>query len=791
MTARCGTPSVHATTEKRMNVKKMKPVNLHTVCVMIGDVSYEFSAELMKGYFGSASKENVRLLLLMGMPRHAGHFEADGEQEAVYHYNSIYDYAGLSGADAYVFSCGALSGFESENTYQEFLKRFKGKPYVILQETVNVPAPGTSCITVDNYSSFSQCIEHLIQVHGYREIAFVGGLKEHPDTRERLRAYRDTMEKYGLPVSDSMVVYGDFSEYSEGKVAWLLDHNPGLQAIAFCNDEMAKGGYRECAKRGLQVGKDLAITGFDNFSTSRSLVPPLTTISQNTFQMGVMAVQQVAALLDGQSVSCAKLTTRLHIRRSCGCQPETIQKLFLCSNGDGAKDTLAVIQNMAADLTSIYVYSELEKAETLINKLTDRIAALCASDTQANFDRMEYSDWLQAYCEENPGVPVLLSRRLNDYIMQIPAECINLPHMRKLYEVLSFTQGVFYAYKARVAELSLDEFRMQSWFIPELIRDLVGNDIEDDSVFYSVVERLHGIHLNNIYICLLPEPRPLHDSGHLHMPSKLLLAAYRSENTAKAYRLSQMPVIDAEHPFSSLPELKGTTHLMCFSIFSGDTQYGIFLCEVDITRCSLMHIIGLQLGILINFLDLKQKEKIVGSELENIRERNEILNFLSEYDSQCSILNRRGFIERAIRLNRENAGKHAICVFMDLDHLKEINDTFGHSQGDVALGIVSDILKQAVRNNDLVARIGGDEFVGMFVIDSPEYDELFRTRLKRSFDEHNIKSGLPYYVEASVGIAHFTCNQGLEISKIVNDADRYLYEAKKHKRPCALKTPPN
>ena len=54
---------------------------------------------------------------------------------------------------------------------------------------------------------------------------------------------------------------------------------------------------------------------------------------------------------------------------------------------------------------------------------------------------------------------------------------------------------------------------------------------------------------------------------------------------------------------------------------------------------------------------------------------------------------------------------------------------------------------------------------------------------------YNENSGLPYFVEASVGIAHFTCNQGLEISKIVNDADRYLYEAKRSKRPCAIKPP--
>ena len=769
-------------------MEKTRNTKHKMICVMIGDVSHDFSAELIKGYIDSADRESAQLLLMMGMPRHSGPTEQDRTQNAAqYHFNSIYDYAGLSGADAYVFSCGALSGFESENTYQEFLKRFQGSPYVILQENIAETPALASCITVDNYSSFCQCIEHLITVHGYRKIGFVGGLKEHPDTKERLAAYRATMEKHGLPVTDSMIVYGDYSEYSDSKVAWLLDHNPGLKAIACCNDEMAKGGYRECARRGLKVGRDIAITGFDNYTTGRFMIPPLTTISQNTYQMGAMAVKQVVALLHGEAVACTKLKTRLHIRRSCGCKPDTVSELFAGVIAGQKADLQGVVKRIADDLISRQPYHEHTCSEQLVNRLTGHWLELCLANPGEICDRMEFADWLQGYCESYPKSIAILAKRISDYVLQMPAECLGSPALRKLYDVMSFTQGYLYAFRARMSEQNLDDFRAQSWFIPELIRDLVSHDIEDGSVFKSVVERLHGIAINNIYICLLPEPRPLHDAGHLNMPEKLHLAAYRSGGETQAYPRSRMPEISTGQFMRDLPGLSGSTHMMCFSIFSGDVQYGIFMCETDISKSSLMHIIGLQLGILINFLELKQKERIVGNELENIRERNEILNFLSEYDSQCSILNRRGFIERAIRLNRENAGKHAMCVFMDLDHLKEINDTFGHSQGDVALVTVSDLLKQTVRNYDLVARIGGDEFIGMFLIDTPAYDKIFKSRLERAFTEYNQGSGLPYYIEASVGIAHFTCNQGLEISKIVSDADRYLYEEKKYKRKSALK----
>ena len=125
---------------------------------------------------------------------------------------------------------------------------------------------------------------------------------------------------------------------------------------------------------------------------------------------------------------------------------------------------------------------------------------------------------------------------------------------------MSFTQGFLFSYRARVSEQNLDDFRAQSWFIPELIRDLVGYDIENESVFSSVVERLHGIQIRQ----------------HLHLPAAGGAAAARfrpsvhahasccsrptkAARSAKAFRFSHMPVIDTEHSLRNLPELQGAT----------------------------------------------------------------------------------------------------------------------------------------------------------------------------------------------------------------------------------------
>lgn len=82
--------------------------------------------------------------------------------------------------------------------------------------------------------------------------------------------------------------------------------------------------------------------------------------------------------------------------------------------------------------------------------------------------------------------------------------------------------------------------------------------------------------------------------------------------------------------------------------------------------------------------------------VREVREKNEVLNFLSESDALTGSLNRRGFMEKAVQMNRENAGKEMLILFADLDHLKEINDSFGHIEGDFAIRRCAETLKSAV-----------------------------------------------------------------------------------------------
>lgn len=754
--------------------------------VLIGDVSFEFSSVLMSGISDAAMAANVQVLYFLGMQKHAGKMAKAGVGDGSINHNSVYDYAGLSGADAFIIACGSLSGFSGGGLDARFMQRFAGKPYVVLQERIEPVTPMQTYVVIDNYTSYSQCIEHLIVTHGYRRIGFVSGPRGHYDARARLSAYLDTMARHNLPVDDSMIVYGDFYEYVDTLVAELIDGCPGLEAIAFANDEMAKAGYRECARRGLVVGRDIAMTGFDNLSFCHTMDPPLTTVSQEAYRMGRLAVEKALKMVEGKQVRPVEMKTEFVPRQSCGCSRGSICFTPTDAVADQEAFVDHVFQCIEESYSSQFSHDEQEACLRSLRACLREVRPLVLASQDAQPEPEPLLRVCAAFAARSRQPLAALGQSLEDVIKRLLCSGYHSPLVGRLTSALFYMQQHLARLEKQALSAASSALQLQSWIAPELTRGLYGQD-SDEEVFRSVAERLAAAGFINVYICLLEEPQYFDNTGLASIPQRLLLAAYRNRQETKVYSRGTMPVIDSAHPFGVMPGFKDAGSMMGFSFFSGENQYGMLLCEAEVNKSALLHVIGLQLGMLLDFLALRRKEMAIAEELEDIREKNEILNFLSEYDLMCGLLNRRGFIERAIRLNRENIGKTAYCAFIDLDYLKQINDTYGHPEGDIALQTVSAVLQRCVTEYDLIGRIGGDEFVGMFITEEEGFQEHLVQCLKRESERYNQTSGKPYLVDISVGVARFTCQQGLEVSSIIAEADKYLYEAKRSRVTHALR----
>jgi len=184
--------------------------------------------------------------------------------------------------------------------------------------------------------------------------------------------------------------------------------------------------------------------------------------------------------------------------------------------------------------------------------------------------------------------------------------------------------------------------------------------------------------------------------------------------------------------------------------------------------------------------DVDEKAAHYIFQIQDITERKRAeaaLQSLSLIDELTGLYNRRGFLavteQHVAAIRRDN--KIPIVVYADLDGLKEINDSFGHHEGDRALAGAAEILKETFRSSDILARLGGDEFIALAAIAQDESAELLTRRLQEQFSVSNTLSGRPYDLSVSVGVAHFGDDDRYSIEELMAQADRAMYEDKRRK----------
>ncbi|MEU9620104.1 MULTISPECIES: LacI family DNA-binding transcriptional regulator [unclassified Streptomyces] len=179
-------------------------------------------------------------------------------------------------------------------------------------------------IVVANADGERELARHLIEDHGLRRLAFVGGEVDSPDAEARFLGFQQACRDAGLPVPDEPDLRASMMTQAEGARAAeaLLDREPEWpQGVLFANDQMAVGALRALERRGVRVPEDIAVTGFDGIPLSRIVRPSLTTVRQPIRQLGEQAVELLVQRLgdSGRDPVSLMLPVSLIHRASCGC----------------------------------------------------------------------------------------------------------------------------------------------------------------------------------------------------------------------------------------------------------------------------------------------------------------------------------------------------------------------------------------------------------------------------------------------------------------------------------------
>ena len=170
--------------------------------------------------------------------------------------------------------------------------------------------------------------EHLIQVHGFRQIFCLTGQRGNPEAEERLAGWRNALEDAGLDTSQYR--YGDFWLEAPRQLAGDIAAGavPRPQAVVCANDFMAIALCKELAARGIRVPEDIAVTGYDGGPNATLTEPSITTVDGKEFDVGSNVAVRLLEMIDGIQRPSVR-TQHISFGRSCGCRDKSAREYFL------------------------------------------------------------------------------------------------------------------------------------------------------------------------------------------------------------------------------------------------------------------------------------------------------------------------------------------------------------------------------------------------------------------------------------------------------------------------------
>jgi len=185
-----------------------------------------------------------------------------------------------------------------------------------------------------------------------------------------------------------------------------------------------------------------------------------------------------------------------------------------------------------------------------------------------------------------------------------------------------------------------------------------------------------------------------------------------------------------------------------------------------------------------SFEELQSFRKILLEAARAVSMRSRFLDRLRCFaltDDLTGLYNRRGLLLLGLQNLKlaSRTGYSLLLFFVDIDQFKRVNDSLGHLEGDAFLVCCAEVLKSTFRDSDIIARIGGDEFVILAQETSEHSSEAIFHRLESVLQSLNEKVDSPHKLSLSVGVARFDPQNPVSLGELLAVADREMFERKR------------
>ncbi len=757
--------------------------------LLIDDIDAVFTSEAVKGAELGAIAADANLFIFPGMYLDTEDI-SDEHAKYEYQFNTLFQYVNDKHIDILYIMMGMIGCRISEQERYKFLEQYTGIPVVILYTKMD----GYQSLVFDNKTAFMEGIRHLIKEHHAKNIGYVSGPLTNIDATERFDAYKAVLTEENIPYNEDYVIYGNFEESTGEMVGEFVDNHKCLDALVFANDRMAHGSYDVLTEKGIRIGQDLLIIGFDNSDFAATLFPSLTTVEANAAELSYKAIMSAKEVLETGRLSCPETETHLVMRSSCGC---------LSFDHQSMPDRLGL-----TDLVC------MAKVEQLQEKINEYLFNVYLSGDDIAYVRKELNSFVRMLiemveqkCYENREEDILtiylkllsgslfryttvekltnvfmalqyeLAKNISDYDIYKEITGIFMDLYRELAimngQVIQGQQAGMERMSRQINNMTVDMFRMDTGErIPyEKALNELSNVGIDSAFLYTFKENIH------------------HEKGTaFNRPEKLNFKAWYDNNKEHSIPENEQE-IDTDDLFAPerLPKDRRLT-LVLSPMFSCEELYGILISEVHYQNFKNIMPVTMQISVALKSMLLLEQQENVQHRLEEnmakIIDDNNMLTEISRTDQLTGLYNRWGFLEHVKNIisDLENNNRNAIVLYADMDGLKAINDGYGHDMGDLALKGIATILKQTFCDGDVIARFGGDEFVAFALADDYHREDVIKSKIAELVEIHNAGSDNEFYIDMSTGICEVACEPDINIYKVLADADRKLYQEKQEKK---------